>query len=51
MNNSIVIILSIKGHHTGFPLWKKVVAGMMAGGFGQFFASPTDLVKTQIQVF
>jgi len=39
-----------KGHHTGFPLWKKVVAGMMAGGFGQFFASPTDLVKTQIQM-
>jgi len=34
----------------GFSLWKKVVAGMSAGGFGQFMASPTDLVKTQIQM-
>lgn len=34
----------------GFSLWKKVVAGMLAGGIGQFVASPTDLVKTQIQM-
>ncbi len=34
----------------GFPMWKKVLVGMSAGGFGQFVASPTDLVKTQIQV-
>jgi len=34
----------------GFSLWKKVVAGMAAGGIGQFMASPTDLVKTQIQM-
>jgi len=34
----------------GFPLWKKVIAGMMAGGIGQFMASPTDLIKTQIQM-
>merc|ERR1719507_2565911 len=34
----------------GFTLWKKVVAGMSAGGFGQFMASPTDLIKTQIQM-
>ena len=34
----------------GFPLWKKVVAGMTAGGLGQLVASPTDLVKTQIQM-
>ena len=61
----------------GFSLWKKVVAGMSAGGehrsvgeffqsrppslekicrkyttsgFGQFMASPTDLIKTQIQM-
>ena len=34
----------------GFPLWKKVIAGMTAGGFGQFIASPTDLIKTQIQM-
>merc|ERR1719492_489876 len=34
----------------GFPLWKKVIAGMTAGGMGQFVASPTDLIKTQIQM-
>lgn len=34
----------------GFPLHKKVVAGMLAGGLGQFVASPTDLVKTHIQM-
>lgn len=34
----------------GFPLWKKVLAGMTAGGMGQFVASPTDLIKTQIQM-
>ena len=34
----------------GFPLWKKVVAGMTAGGLGQLVASPTDLIKTQIQM-
>nr|ACO11693.1 Mitochondrial uncoupling protein 4 [Caligus rogercresseyi] len=34
----------------GFPLWKKVLAGMTAGGLGQLVASPTDLVKTQIQM-
>jgi len=39
-----------KGEETGFPLWKKVVAGMLAGGIGQFVASPTDLIKTQIQM-
>jgi len=39
-----------RGNSAGFPLWKKVVAGMLAGGIGQFMASPTDLVKTQIQM-
>ena len=34
----------------GFPVWKKVVAGMTAGGVGQLVASPTDLIKTQIQM-
>merc|ERR1719419_546952 len=33
-----------------FLCGKKVIAGMSAGGFGQFMASPTDLVKTQIQM-
>ena len=31
-------------------VWKKVVAGMMAGGIGQLMASPTDLIKRQIQM-
>ena len=34
----------------GFPLWKKVIAGMTAGGVGQLVASPTDLIKTQVQM-
>ncbi|XP_064506801.1 mitochondrial uncoupling protein 4 isoform X4 [Pseudopipra pipra] len=33
-----------------FPLWKAVVGGMSAGAIGQFFASPTDLVKVQMQM-
>eukprot|EP00092_Neocalanus_flemingeri_P022899 GFUD01024826.1.p1 GENE.GFUD01024826.1~~GFUD01024826.1.p1 ORF type:complete len:338 (-),score=76.60 GFUD01024826.1:727-1740(-) len=39
-----------KKDKNGFSLWKKVVAGMMAGGIGQLMASPTDLIKTQIQM-
>uniref|UniRef100_A0A8B9G736 Solute carrier family 25 member 27 n=1 Tax=Amazona collaria TaxID=241587 RepID=A0A8B9G736_9PSIT len=33
-----------------FPFWKAVVGGMCAGAIGQFFASPTDLVKVQMQM-
>lgn len=33
-----------------FPLWKAVVGGMAAGAIGQFVASPTDLVKVQMQM-
>nr|XP_033791486.1 mitochondrial uncoupling protein 4 [Geotrypetes seraphini] len=33
-----------------FPLWQSVVGGMLAGAIGQFFASPTDLVKVQMQM-
>ncbi|CAH2245789.1 mitochondrial uncoupling 4 [Pelobates cultripes] len=39
-----------KGDDETFPLWKAVVAGMTAGAIGQFFASPTDLVKVQMQM-
>merc|ERR1711892_405002 len=39
-----------KNDKNGFSLWKKVIAGMLAGGIGQFMASPTDLIKTQIQM-
>lgn len=31
------------------PLWKCVMVGVVAGGMGQFLASPTDLVKVQMQ--
>lgn len=33
-----------------FPLWKAVLGGMSSGALGQFFASPTDLVKVQMQM-
>ncbi|XP_040204382.1 mitochondrial uncoupling protein 4 isoform X3 [Rana temporaria] len=39
-----------KGDSDIFPLWKSVVGGMTAGAIGQFFASPTDLVKVQMQM-
>jgi len=32
-----------------FPLWKSALAAMSAGAIGQFAASPTDLVKVQMQ--
>lgn len=31
-------------------LWKAVIGGSVAGGLGQFVASPTDLVKVQMQM-
>lgn len=33
-----------------FPLWKAATCAACAGGFGQFLASPTDLVKVQMQM-
>jgi|EP00945_MAST-04E_sp_MAST-4E-sp1_P000616 solute carrier family 25 (mitochondrial uncoupling protein), member 27 len=33
-----------------FALWKGMFAGMAAGGIGQFIATPTDLVKVQMQI-
>uniref|UniRef100_UPI00398F4B7B mitochondrial uncoupling protein 4 n=1 Tax=Pristiophorus japonicus TaxID=55135 RepID=UPI00398F4B7B len=33
-----------------FPLWKSVLGGMLSGAFGQFVASPADLVKVQMQM-
>ena len=32
-----------------FPLWKSACAAMSAGAIGQFLASPTDLIKVQMQ--
>ncbi|XP_053317216.1 mitochondrial uncoupling protein 4 [Spea bombifrons] len=39
-----------KGDGGNFPLWKAVIGGMTAGAIGQFFASPTDLVKVLMQM-
>lgn len=33
-----------------FPVWKAIVGGLTAGALGQFLASPTDLVKVQMQM-
>ncbi|XP_039604890.1 mitochondrial uncoupling protein 4 isoform X1 [Polypterus senegalus] len=33
-----------------FPMWKASVGAMLSGAIGQFFASPTDLVKVQMQM-
>jgi solute carrier family 25 uncoupling protein 27 len=33
-----------------FPLFKGMLAGIAAGALGQFVASPTDLVKVQLQL-
>ncbi|KAM6965235.1 mitochondrial uncoupling protein 4 [Aplochiton taeniatus] len=33
-----------------FPFWKAVIGGMLAGALGQLLASPTDLVKVQMQM-
>ncbi|XP_072044448.1 mitochondrial uncoupling protein 4-like [Amphiura filiformis] len=33
-----------------FPVWKAGLAGMSAGAIGQLIASPTDLVKVQMQM-
>ncbi|XP_023687314.1 mitochondrial uncoupling protein 4 [Paramormyrops kingsleyae] len=39
-----------RNEDAGFPFWKSVVGGMLGGALGQFMASPTDLVKVQMQM-
>ncbi|CAD5123614.1 DgyrCDS11941 [Dimorphilus gyrociliatus] len=39
-----------KNHDGTFPLWKAVLCGMSSGALAQFIASPTDLVKVQMQM-
>lgn len=41
-----VLLKDESGH---FPLWKGIVAGFSSGVIGQAIASPTDLVKVQMQ--
>ena len=31
-----LLIFCIRGNSAGFPLWKKVVAGMLAGGINSY---------------
>ncbi|XP_030760597.1 mitochondrial uncoupling protein 4 isoform X1 [Sitophilus oryzae] len=33
-----------------FPLWKSAICGVSAGAIAQYIASPTDLVKVQLQM-
>jgi len=33
-----------------FPFWKSLIGGMTSGALAQFLASPTDLVKVQMQM-
>ena len=39
----------LKDENGRFPLWKGIVAGFSSGVMGQAIASPTDLVKVQMQ--
>eukprot|EP00042_Codosiga_hollandica_P033134 m.218217 g.218217 ORF g.218217 m.218217 type:complete len:300 (+) comp54115_c0_seq3:20-919(+) len=39
-----------KNEDGSFPLFKAVIAGMLSGALAQFIASPTDLVKVQMQM-
>eukprot|EP00802_Teleaulax_amphioxeia_P007569 Tamp_07576.p1 GENE.Tamp_07576~~Tamp_07576.p1 ORF type:complete len:489 (+),score=98.94 Tamp_07576:173-1468(+) len=42
-------ILIGEGSPAEVPLWKKIVAGGLAGGLGSAIANPTDLVKIRMQ--
>ncbi|XP_048762503.1 mitochondrial uncoupling protein 4-like [Ostrea edulis] len=33
-----------------YPVWKASIGGLMAGALGQLIASPTDLIKVQMQM-
>ncbi|XP_072400861.1 mitochondrial uncoupling protein 4-like isoform X7 [Diabrotica undecimpunctata] len=33
-----------------FPIWQSAICGVSAGAFAQYLASPTDLLKVQIQM-
>ncbi|VDN25928.1 unnamed protein product [Gongylonema pulchrum] len=32
-----------------FPMWQSAICGLVSGAVAQFLASPTDLVKVQMQ--
>ncbi|XP_014243834.1 mitochondrial uncoupling protein 4 [Cimex lectularius] len=39
-----------KNDDGSFPIWKSAISGVTSGVVAQFFASPADLVKVQIQM-
>ncbi|XP_044758642.1 mitochondrial uncoupling protein 4 [Coccinella septempunctata] len=39
-----------KGKKDVFPIWQSAICGVSAGAFAQFIASPTDLLKVQLQM-
>lgn len=39
-----------KNDDGSFPIWKSAISGVTSGSVAQFFASPADLVKVQIQM-
>uniref|UniRef100_A0A1I7XMH2 Mitochondrial carrier protein n=1 Tax=Heterorhabditis bacteriophora TaxID=37862 RepID=A0A1I7XMH2_HETBA len=39
-----------KGKDKSFPMWKSMICGAISGLIAQFAASPTDLVKVQMQM-
>ncbi|XP_046862225.1 mitochondrial uncoupling protein 4-like isoform X2 [Xenia sp. Carnegie-2017] len=40
----------LRNDNGSFPLWKSIIGGISSGAIGQFLASPTDLVKVQMQM-
>ncbi|XP_049818983.1 mitochondrial uncoupling protein 4 isoform X3 [Aethina tumida] len=43
-------IFKQKPGDNNFPLWQSAVCGVSAGAFAQYIASPTDLLKVQLQM-
>ncbi|CAH1739025.1 hypothetical protein AGLY_006979 [Aphis glycines] len=42
--------LLLKNEDGSFPIWKSAISGVMSGVIAQYFASPADLIKVQIQM-
>ncbi|KAJ8953924.1 hypothetical protein NQ318_019164 [Aromia moschata] len=43
-------VFKIKPEDKYFPAWQSAVCGMLSGATAQYFASPTDLLKVQLQM-
>ncbi|XP_025418439.1 mitochondrial uncoupling protein 4 [Sipha flava] len=42
--------LLLKNEDGSFPIWKSALSGVTSGAIAQYFASPADLIKVQIQM-